>query len=37
LFVDPLVCNKINEGLEKYLVTQGLSNLNELVGSLIKD
>ena len=37
LFIDPLVCNKINEGLEKYLVTQGLSNLNELVGSLIKD
>ena len=37
LFIDPLVCNKINEGLEKYLVAQGLSNLNELVGSLIKD
>ena len=37
LFIDPLICNKINEGLEKYLVTQGLSNLNELVGSLIKD
>ena len=37
LFIDPLICNKINEGLEKYLVTQGLSSLNELVGSLIKD
>ena len=37
LFIDPLICNKINEGLEKYLVAQGLSNLNELVGSLIKD
>ena len=37
LFVDPLVCNKINEGLEKYLVAQGLSCINELVGSLIKD
>ena len=37
LFIDPLVCNKINVGLEKYLVTQGLSSLNELVGSLIKD
>ena len=37
LFIDPLVCNKINEGLEKYLLTQGLSGLNELVGSLIKD
>jgi dihydroorotate dehydrogenase (NAD+) catalytic subunit len=37
LFIDPLICNKINEGLEKYLVTQGLSSLNDLVGSLIKD
>ena len=37
LFIDPLICNKINEGLERYLVAQGLSSLNELVGSLIKD
>ena len=37
LFIDPLICNKINEGLEKYLVAQGLSSLNELIGSLIKD
>ena len=37
LFIDPLICNKINEGLEKYLVAQGLSSLNKLVGSLIKD
>ena len=37
LFIDPLICNKINVGLEKYLVAQGLSSLNELVGSLIKD
>ena len=37
LFIDPLICNKINEGLEKYLVAQGLSCINELVGSLIKD
>ena len=37
LFIDPLICNKINKGLEKYLVAQGLSSLNELVGSLIKD
>ena len=37
LFIDPLICNKINEGLEKYLVTQGLNGLNDLVGSLIKD
>jgi len=37
LFIDPLICNKINEGLEQYLVAQGLSTLNGLVGSLIKD
>ena len=37
LFIDPLICNKINEGLERYLVAQGLSSLNELIGSLIKD
>ena len=37
LFIDPLICNKINEGLEKYLVAQSLSSLNELVGSLKKD
>ena len=37
LFIDPLICNKINEGLEKYLVAQSLGSLNELVGSLIKD
>ena len=37
LFIDPLICNKINEGLEKYLIAQGLGSLNELVGSLIKD
>jgi dihydroorotate dehydrogenase (NAD+) catalytic subunit len=37
LFIDPLICNKVNEGLEKYLASQGLSSLNGVVGSLIKD
>ena len=37
LFIDPLVCNKINEGIEKYLSAQGLDSLDSLVGSLIKD
>ena len=35
LFFDPLVCNKINNGLEKYLKTVGLSGTEELVGGLI--
>jgi dihydroorotate dehydrogenase (subfamily 1) family protein len=37
LFIDPLVCNKINKGLEKYLTDHGLNCLEDLVGSLIKD
>ena len=37
LFIDPLVCNKINEGIEKYLSAQGLGQIKGLVGSLIKD
>ena len=37
VFIDPLVCNKINEGIEKYLSAQGLDQLKSLVGSLIKD
>ena len=37
LFIDPLICNKINEGLEIYLTDQGLNCLEDLVGSLIKD
>ena len=37
LFIDPLVCNKINEGIEKYLSANGLEKLESLVGSLIKD
>ena len=37
LFIDPLICNKINMGLEKYLNDHGLDDLKSLVGSLIKD
>ena len=37
LFIDPLICNKINVGLEKYLNDHGLDDLESLVGSLIKD
>ena len=37
LFIDPLICNKINAGLEKYLNDHGLDGLESLVGSLIKD
>ena len=37
LFIDPLVCNKINEGIEKYLSAQGLDGVEKLVGSLIRD
>jgi len=37
LFIDPLICNKINEGLEKYLTDNGLNRLEDLIGSLIKD
>ena len=35
LFFDPLVCNKINEGLEKYLTTNTLADINALTGGLI--
>ena len=37
LFIDPLVCNKINGGIEKYLSAQGLDGVEKLVGSLIRD
>ena len=37
LFIDPLICNKINEGIEKYLSAQGLDGIESLVGSLIRD
>ena len=35
LFFDPLICNKINHGLEAYLGNNGLKNVNELVGGLV--
>ena len=34
LFFDPLICNKINQGLETYLSNNGLKNVTELVGGL---
>ena len=34
LFFDPLICNKINQGLEAYLSNNGLKNVTELVGGL---
>ena len=37
LFIDPLVCNKINGGIEKYLSAKGLDGVESLVGSLIRD
>ena len=35
LFFDPLICYKINQGLEVYLGNNGLKNVNELVGGLV--
>ena len=35
LFFDPLICNKINQGVETYLSNNGLKNVNELVGGLV--
>ena len=34
LFYDPLVCKKINEGVARYLASNGLTSVAELVGSL---
>lgn len=34
LFYDPLVCNKINDGVSQYLSDNNLSNIDELVGTL---
>jgi dihydroorotate dehydrogenase (NAD+) catalytic subunit len=34
LFYDPLVCKKINAGLESYMASNSLPSLNELVGTL---
>ena len=35
LFFDPLICNKINQGLETYLRAKSLSSLDDLVGGLV--
>ena len=35
LFVDPLICSKINQGLETYLRANSLSSLDDLVGGLV--
>jgi dihydroorotate dehydrogenase (NAD+) catalytic subunit len=37
LFIDPLVCKKINVGLEKYLADHSIDAIGSLTGSLIKD
>jgi dihydroorotate dehydrogenase (NAD+) catalytic subunit len=34
LFYDPMVCKKINAGIREYLESQGLNNVEELVGTL---
>jgi dihydroorotate dehydrogenase (NAD+) catalytic subunit len=34
LFYDPLVCNKINDGISQYLIDSKLSSIDELVGTL---
>jgi len=34
LFYDPLVCNKINDGISQYLIDNKLSSIDELVGTL---
>ncbi len=34
LFYDPLICRKINQGIERYLLRHGIDTLSDLVGSL---
>ncbi|MCP3671103.1 MAG: dihydroorotate dehydrogenase [Gammaproteobacteria bacterium] len=34
LFYDPLICNKINQGISDYLMHHGLNSVTELTGSL---
>ncbi len=34
LFYDPLICNKINQGISDYLAQHKLNSINELTGSL---
>ena len=35
LFYDPLICQKINEGITRYLAANGMRHVTELVGSLV--
>ena len=35
LFYDPLLCPKINSGIEKYLAAAGMNSVAELTGSLV--
>ncbi len=34
LFYDPLICNKINQGISDYMLRHGLNSVTELTGSL---
>jgi dihydroorotate dehydrogenase (NAD+) catalytic subunit len=34
LFYDPLICPKINDGIVSYLLKHGMSNVNQLIGTL---
>ena len=34
MFFDPLICNKINKGLDAYLKANNLNSVNDLVGNL---
>ncbi len=34
LFYDPLVCNKINDGISQYLIDNKLNSIDDLVGTL---
>jgi dihydroorotate dehydrogenase (NAD+) catalytic subunit len=34
LFYDPMVCNKINQGIAAYLRAHGMANVSQLVGAL---
>ena len=35
LFYDPMICNKINQGIKEYLARHGMNSVSELTGSLI--
>jgi dihydroorotate dehydrogenase (NAD+) catalytic subunit len=35
LFYDPLVCNKINDGIVDYLERHALAEVGQLVGTLV--